>query len=189
SSPVEGALADAIVAMNRAAALRVAVDLPSGLDADTGAILGVAVAADVTVTLACAKVGLVSDPGCERAGELVVADIGIRAPLHRPRAFLFEEADAAALVPHRALGGHKGTFGHVVVAAGSAGKVGAALLAASGALRAGAGLVTLATPPAAAAAVLGRIPEAMHAVFDPSAGDDAALAALLAGKKALVWGP
>ena len=191
ASPVGGALADAIAAVNRAGALRLAVDLPSGLDADTGAVLGVAVAADVTVTLACAKVGLVSHPGCERAGELVVADIGIPARLAAgARALLFEEADAAALVPHRTLGGHKGTFGHVVVAAGSAGKVGAALLATSGALRAGAGLVTLATPPAAAAAVLGRIPEAMHAVFDPEAADaDAALAQLLDGKRALAWGP
>ena len=190
ANPVTGALAGAIETMNRASALRVAVDVPSGLDSDTGAVLGVAVAADVTVTLGCAKLGIVSHPGSERAGELIVADIGIPARLAKTQAFLLEALDAARLVPHRSMGGHKGTFGHVVVAAGSAGKVGAALLAASGALHGGAGLVTMATPAAAAPYVLGRIPEAMHAVFDPEAADaDAVLAAVLDGKRALVWGP
>jgi NAD(P)H-hydrate epimerase len=188
ASPVVGPLADVLAVMDNAAATCIAVDVPSGLDADTGAVLGAAVHADVTVALGCAKLGLASWPGCERAGELIVADIGVPSRLaakHGVRAFLVERADAEALVPRRGLGDHKGTHGHVVVAAGSAGKVGAALLATGGALRAGAGLVTLATPPAAAPHVLGRIPEAMHAVFDPEAPD----LTVFEGKRALVWGP
>ena len=193
AKPVAGPIAEVIARMNASPALVIAVDVPSGMNSDTGATLGVAVDADVTVTLGFVKLGLASHPGVERVGEVVVADIGIPARLaawQGVRAFLLDASDAAAVMPRRALGGHKGSFGHVVIAAGSAGKVGAALLATTGALRAGAGLVTLATPPAAAAAVLGRIPEAMHAVFDPEAdGADAALAEIMAGKRALVWGP
>jgi ADP-dependent NAD(P)H-hydrate dehydratase / NAD(P)H-hydrate epimerase len=96
----------------------------------------------------------------------------------------------AALVPWRAPGAHKGTTGHVVVVAGSTGKLGAALLSARGALRGGAGLVTLAVPPAAEEGARGRVPEAMLTAFDPEAADaERALAALAAGKRALVLGP
>jgi ADP-dependent NAD(P)H-hydrate dehydratase / NAD(P)H-hydrate epimerase len=195
ATPVGGHLADVIALINAAPGIRVAVDIPSGLSSDTGATLGASVAAQRTVTLAFPKVGVVSHPGCERAGAVTVADIGIPRSLAARqgiRLSLMEAAEAARLVPGRSLGSHKGSHGHVLVIAGSAGKAGAALLAAGGALRGGAGLVTLATAPDARALVEARVPEVMTATLDAEAapaGALAALAALAAGKRAVVWGP
>jgi hydroxyethylthiazole kinase-like uncharacterized protein yjeF len=125
----------------------VAVDLPSGLSSDTGETPWPTLAAALTVTFGAPKYGHVLPPACERVGELVVADIGIPRPLLEvARLWLLEAADAARAFPRRDPGAHKGTFGHVLVIAGSVGKTGAAVLAATAALRAGAGLVTVATP-------------------------------------------
>ena len=150
---VEGVAAEAIERINRARAgsreLRVvAVDLPSGLDSDTGQILGVAVEADATVTMALPKLGLTLEPGRSCAGEVLVARIGIaeQAPGVSPRAELWSPAAAGARLPARPSAGHKGSFGHALLVAGGEGKTGAAALAACGAGRAGAGLVTVACP-------------------------------------------
>ena len=133
------------VANARARGLRVAVDLPSGVACDTGAVAGVAFRADLTATFGAAKLGLLLHPGAALAGEVAVVDIAI------PRAVaesvgagwrLADERAVAALLPARPVAGHKGTFGHVGVVGGFAGQEGAALLAARGALRGGAGLVT-----------------------------------------------
>ncbi len=131
----------------------VAVDLPSGLPSDTGDLPWPAVPAALTVTFGAAKHGHVLPPACDRVGEL-------RGRRHRhprasvgqaqPNLFLLEPADVLRGLPRRAPGAHKGTFGHVLVIAGSVGKTGAAVLAATGALRAGVGLVTVATPVARA---------------------------------------
>lgn len=126
----------------------VAVDLPSGLDADTGQILGSAIAADLTVTLSLPKRGLALEPGRGLAGRIKVARIGI-ADEHdqcRPEAEVWSPAGAGLRLPERPVHGHKGTFGHVLIVAASEGKTGAAALAAEGALRGGAGLVTLGCP-------------------------------------------
>jgi NAD(P)H-hydrate epimerase len=188
---VTGPIAAAIARINAARGLRVAVDLPSGLASDDGRVLGEAVRADVTVALAVEKIGTATFPGCALAGEVIVADIGIPVRFAAAaRAFMLEEADARALTPRRELGAHKGSHGHVLVAAGSRAKVGAALLAATGALRGGAGLVTLAVPPDAAAAVIGRVPEVMLAELDPEApGAEQVLEGLALGKRAVVLGP
>lgn len=126
----------------------VAVDLPSGVDSDSGDLAWPAVRADVTVTFAAPKHGLVLPPACDAAGELRVADIGIPREVcaRGARLWLIEARDAAAAFPRRVPGSHKGTYGHVLVLAGSPGKTGAAALAAAAALRCGAGLVTAATP-------------------------------------------
>lgn len=126
----------------------VAVDLPSGLDADTGAVLGVAVTADCTVTIGCPKRGLALEPGRSRAGRIEVAHIGIAesAPNLGPFAQLWTSAAVGRALPERPAAGHKGTFGHALIVAGSEGKSGAAALAADGAARTGAGLVTIACP-------------------------------------------
>ncbi len=152
SRAVEGDAAraiDRIRSARRAAGARVlAVDLPSGLSADTGQALGVCVEADVTITLGLPKVGLALEPGRTLAGRIRVARIGIAddAPGAGTAALLWTRAGASAQLPPRPPAGHKGSFGHVLVVAGSEGKTGAAALAALGAGRAGAGLVTIACP-------------------------------------------
>jgi NAD(P)H-hydrate epimerase len=147
---LEGAAVRAVerLAAARAACRVVAVDLPSGICADTGQVLGAAVAADVTVTLGLPKLGLALEPGRSCAGRVVVARIGIaeRAPGFEPTAWLLSRAGAGAALPARPPAAHKGSFGHVLVVAGSEGKTGAAALAAEGAVRGGAGLVTIACP-------------------------------------------
>jgi NAD(P)H-hydrate epimerase len=148
---VEGAPASAIRRINAARSLDVwvlAVDLPSGVDGDTGQVHGVAVEADCTVTISLPKLGLAVEPGRARAGEVLVARIGIAdaAPDVRPGAELWTPDVARLALPERPVEGHKGSFGHVLLVAGGEGKTGAAALAARAAVRGGAGLVTLACP-------------------------------------------
>jgi NAD(P)H-hydrate epimerase len=127
SRPVEGDAAAAIRRINAARAARggvlrvVAVDIPSGTSADTGQMLGVAVRADLTVTIQAPKLGLVLEPGRSMAGRVRVARIGIAesAPGVDPDAVLWTRAGAGARLPARPSSGHKGSFGHVLVVAGS----------------------------------------------------------------------
>ena len=124
----------------------IAVDLPSGLDADTGAVDPATPHADNTITLGFPKPGLFRFPGAESVGKLVIADIGIPSYLARSvSAELITHDWARNVLPERPLNANKGTFGSVLVAAGSINYIGAAYLACSGAIRVGAGLVTLAT--------------------------------------------
>ena len=140
--PIAGGYADAIAAMDGAVAPLVALDLPSGLDADTGAIFGIAPHAALTVTFAGHKRGLHQYPGVEHAGEVRVADIGI--PIgSSPAASLWTRDDLGTLIAPRAGDAHKGTNGHLLVIGGAPGKTGAAVLAGRAAFRAGAGLVTI----------------------------------------------
>jgi NAD(P)H-hydrate epimerase len=149
SSEVKGFYATAIDWINTAAEAVVAVDVPSGIDATSGHVFGSAVFADLTVTFASAKVGHVVFPAVEFVGDLIVADIGIPKQLATQQDIdhMYINADAAKiLLPARPASGHKGTFGHLLLVAGSTGKSGAAALAAEGGLRAGSGLATLACP-------------------------------------------
>jgi len=124
----------------------IALDLPSGLNADTGAVDPACLYADNTITLGFPKVGLFNPPGSERAGRITVVDIGIPSYLAEKIPIELITADwARSVLPKRPLGANKGTFGRVLVVAGSINYIGAAYLACSGALRVGAGLVTLAT--------------------------------------------
>ena len=147
---VTGAAATLLRRINAAwpTARVVSVDLPSGLDADSGQVLGVAVQADVTVTIGLPKLGLAQEPGRSLAGRVVVARIGIAdaAPGIVPDAESWTQIAAAHALPARPASGHKGSFGHALVVAGSRGKTGAAALAAEAAARIGAGLVTIACP-------------------------------------------
>jgi NAD(P)H-hydrate epimerase len=176
----------------------VAVDLPSGISADSGALEWKAASASCTVTFAAAKRGHVLPPACNGVGELVIADIGIppaSMDTAQPSLFLLEDADAAAAFPRRERGAHKGDFGHVLIVAGSLGKTGAAVLAATGALRSGAGLVTVATPEPCLPMVAAGRPEAMteplavtgSGGLDPAALDR--LVALARERDAVVIGP
>lgn len=122
-----------------------AVDVPSGLNGNTGAIDPAAVPADVTITFACPKVGLFRFPGAAYVGKLVVADIGLPAAASPDTLLEMTTArQVADLLPARPINGNKGTFGKTLVIAGSANYTGAPVLAAGGAMRSGAGLVTLA---------------------------------------------
>jgi ADP-dependent NAD(P)H-hydrate dehydratase / NAD(P)H-hydrate epimerase len=155
--------------VNAAPCPKVALDVPSGLDANTGAVLGACVSADLTVTFAHPKLGLLTTTGAEHAGRLRVVDIGVPDELHGRvghSAELVESADVSATIPRRKSSAHKASVGRVVVIAGSPGKTGAALLVARGALRAGAGLVTVATSPEAADALDRRVLEEMTARLD-----------------------
>ncbi len=195
----QGAFAAAIAAVEaaRVAGARVlAVDVPSGLSADTGRPLGACVRADRTITFAFQKRGLVLFPGAALAGDVSVADIGIppeaarRVPIGCE---LVSDAEARMLVPARAPDAHKGDAGRVLVIAGSPGKTGAAHLALTGALRGGAGLVTLAARPEVLPFALAGRPEAMSAALPGDGplgpGDLQALLALAREADALVVGP
>ncbi len=186
---ITGISAQVVSLLNEVAAPVVALDLPSGIDADTGAVLGVAVRAALTVTFAAHKRGLHQHPGVAFAGDVVLASIG--APnLEDGLARLIARHDIAALVSPRAPDAHKGTAGHVLVFAGSPGHTGAAVLAGLGALRGGAGLVTIAPRPEARAAIDAKVLELMSAPLpvEPEAALVAGLA-LCAGKRAAVVGP
>jgi NAD(P)H-hydrate epimerase len=197
--PPEGRFAQAIAAIavaRRRGARVVAVDLPSGLSADTGRPLGPCVSADRTVTFAFSKRGLAVHPGLELAGAVTLAEIGIPPEAAQRVPYtcnLLTESEARALVPARAAEAHKGDAGRLLVVAGSPGKTGAAHLSLSGALRGGAGLVTLAARPETLPSALAGRPEAMSQAL-PGAGplglaDLDALVAAAQGVDALVIGP
>lgn len=124
----------------------VAVDLPSGLNSDTGEVDPNCLSCDITVTFGYPKIGLFSFPGAEKVGKLVIADIGIPQDLAQDvDVELITERWVKETLPQRPLNAHKGSFGKVLVIAGSVNYIGAAYLACMGAARVGAGLVTLAT--------------------------------------------
>jgi NAD(P)H-hydrate epimerase len=185
SRAVGGHHADVIAAINRATGTKVAVDIPSGLDADTGKPMGDVVRADVTVTFGALKVALVSSPGFAMAGKVEVADIGIPRKLVDASAVgaaLWDEDDARGACPRASLLDHKGTRGHVAVIAGSVGTRGSGRLASLAALRAGAGLVTLAGP--GVDELVSDDPSIMTRMLAPEDLGD-----LLTGKASVVIGP
>ncbi|HKH47301.1 MAG TPA: NAD(P)H-hydrate dehydratase [Thermoanaerobaculia bacterium] len=149
---LEGVFAEIVDGMNELPVPRVAVDLPSGLDASRHQPLGPCVQADLTVTFAAPKVAHVLPPAAEAVGELVIADLGIPPSLidevEEPagRLHLLVGEELAGLLPPRERSGHKGSYGHALLVAGAPGKAGAAILSARGAVRAGAGLVTIGVP-------------------------------------------
>ncbi|MFP5358481.1 MAG: NAD(P)H-hydrate dehydratase [Gammaproteobacteria bacterium] len=184
--PVEGALREVIDAVNAASCPVVAVDLPSGLNASTGAVMGTAVRAELTVSFILHKQGLFTHEAPDHTGERVLDRLGLAPdPGLRATAELLHPDDLPDLLPRRPRTAHKGRHGHVLVIGGDHGMAGAALLAGRAALRAGAGLVSLATRAEHAAALAAAQPELMvHAVADP-----AALRPLLARATVLVVGP
>jgi len=146
---VEGQIATAIGVVNEDDAPVLAIDVPSGVCADTGAVLGCAVRADETVTFGLPKTGLLQHPGAALCGRLVVADIGIPVTVSdagTPSAILMTPEPIAEIVPRRALDSHKGHAGRVMVVGGSTGMTGAIALAAQAAARTGSGLVHLGVP-------------------------------------------
>ena len=196
NATVQGLHADVLHLLNASGVPIFAVDIPSGLDADRGVALGVAVQAEATATFGFAKIGQLIHPGVDHVGSLAVVDIGIAADAVaavQPRTSLLQAPDVARLVPVRAPDAHKGSYGHVLVVAGSRGRTGAALLAAHAACRAGAGLTTLAGPASLNTIFSLGAPEVMTVALADDDGsvrfDEAAVRQALEGKTAVVVGP
>ena len=162
SGVAEGAYAEAIEAMNGAPGRVIAVDVPSGVEGDTGRVRGPAVRAAETVTFGAPKLRALLHPGAAHAGRLRVVDIGFPPDLVPRDVLLVEPADVRGLLPHRAPDDHKHRSGDVLVVAGSRRMTGAARLVAEGAYRAGAGLVHVAVPEGILPVVQGGLAEAVY---------------------------
>jgi len=183
TGPATGEMLEAIREINSGFPLAkvVAVDLPSGMPTDTGAPAGEFARADASVTFTALKVAHVMPPNCDHVGELRVGQIGSPASLYEQAKLALIEPDMfRGLLAPRAPAGHKGTYGHVLVVAGSAGKTGAAAMSGLAALRAGAGLVTVASR----ARHLPLAPELMTGSLE-----ETGLAALAEGKTVIAMGP
>jgi NAD(P)H-hydrate epimerase len=190
--PIHGHLAEVIGVLNASNCHCIALDIPSGLDADSGAPLGTAVEADATVTFGHLKIGLLTPEGARLAGNVHVVDLGVPdRPILAQVGYVAEvirkETIGSFLLPREA-SVHKHQAGNVLVIAGSSGKLGAALLTARAAMRTGAGLVTICTWPDAAASLQSRVVELMTASVDPARLHDS-LDAALAGRHAVAIGP
>lgn len=183
--PVRDVAAAALTAMNAAGGRKIAVDIPSGLDADSGRAAGVVFRADLTATMGARKLGLVVDSSAP-VGRIEIVDLGAPvdariAPSARCR--LLDAPGIAARIPRRSADAHKGSSGHLLVVAGSAGKTGAAFLVGTAALRSGAGLVTIASTAAGQIALDAKAIELMTARYTD--GEDAVPAPALAALQAL----
>jgi len=171
--PLTGLLETVVADVNGLGVPIVAIDLPTGVSADSHDIEGEAIEASMTVTLAAPKLPLILPPADAYGGDLVIADIGIPGSvideLDGPWLELLTRERMRELVPARAADSHKGDFGRVLVVAGSVGRTGAAHLAAVGALRSGAGLVTIATPRSCVPILAAMMPEYMTEPLDETA--------------------
>jgi ADP-dependent NAD(P)H-hydrate dehydratase / NAD(P)H-hydrate epimerase len=164
---------DTLDSLEEDAPLVIAVDCPSGVNCDSGEVAEETIPADLTVTMAAVKQGLLKQPAFGYAGELEVVDIGLPSDLGSLNAVTTEVAEVesiAALLPERPLESHKGTFGTALIAAGSVNYTGAAVLAGEAAYRVGAGLVTLAVPAPLHGALAGQFPEATWVLLPHEAG-------------------
>ncbi len=169
---VEGQYADAVNTINSHASPVMALDIPSGLDGDSGAIRGVAVRADLTVTFVGLKTGLFLNDGPDSVGELRFSDLQIPHKCYEnsvERLRRIEYAEFGNVLPPRDQSAHKGEFGHLLLIGGGPGMPGAIRLAGEAALRCGAGRVSVATHPSHHAAITSGRPELMcHAIDKPS---------------------
>lgn len=172
SREVTGEYFEAIQQYNRLKGCKIAVDIPSGVCADNGRILGTAAYADLTVTFGFLKRGLLYYPGCTYCGRVKVHSLGIgiksllkegNLPSDLPEMFCYDE-DITELLPQRSPQGNKGTFGKVLLVAGSKNMAGAAVLAARAAYRAGAGMVKVISPAENRTVLQSAVPEALFGV-------------------------
>ena len=201
---VEGLGEKVIHTINRCAHSVLSIDIPSGIDGLTGAVLNTCVHAQATVTFFLPKIGQVLYPGAFYTGELVVADISIPHSLFEPEfpVFLTDSEKVKSLLPKRPADGHKGTFGKVLAFSGSAGMYGAPYLCAAAAYRTGSGIVRLVLPEACLATVSALIPEAIFVPLEKTEdvsvarvgepgdhGGDDLLKKLLEDSEAVLVGP
>ncbi|MGN0404590.1 MAG: NAD(P)H-hydrate dehydratase [Bariatricus sp.] len=166
---IEGHYRDVIEQMNRYLGYKVAIDTPSGISADTGEVLGCAFRADLTVTFAYGKAGQIFYPGCEYAGKVLVKDIGITDPGFDGREdiyFTLERRDVLSRMPERKPDSNKGSYGRILLIAGSRGMSGAAYLSAHAAYMVGAGLVRIYTEESNRQILQQLLPEAVITTYD-----------------------
>ena len=176
--PLEGQFKEAMLCLSRARSAPhppklLALDLPTGLNADTGEVDSCGVPCDVTLALGYPKAGLLNFPGTGHAGEMGVLDIGVPSDLEEEAKIQLELVDRSWVtesLPLRPLDSHKGTFGHVLVVAGSRNYVGAAYLASQASVRAGAGLITLATPKSVYPIAAAKATEPIHLLLPEDEG-------------------
>ena len=166
--PLEGVFRQALDKVGKASGVNpdlhiFAVDIPSGMNANTGAVDDVCLYTDDTITLGCPKVGMYNSPGSERVGRITVVDIGIPPKMAEDISLELNTAEKIkTLLPQRPINANKGTFGKVLVIAGSTNYIGAAYLACSAAMRVGAGLVTLATQSSLQPVLASKLTEATY---------------------------
>lgn len=183
---------EAIELINAAKRPTLAIDIPSGMDANTGECAAACVRADVTATIGLPKCGMLQQSAIDNVGRLAIVDIGIpqkfTAALPPGRDYFMLE-DARTLLPSRRPSAHKGDFGHLLMVAGSEGYSGAAVLCSQAAMRSGVGLVTLAAPRAVWPIIASQCREVMPTPFDPAEAGPETLAPLLEKCDALAIGP
>jgi NAD(P)H-hydrate epimerase len=198
AKPAQGLYAAAIEDINKAQGFKVAVDIPSGLSSDTFNLIGPAVKADLTVTLAAPKIAHVFPPAEEYVGELISADISVPPALFERESLKLEMVEPKTLAPFftkRKRDAHKGTYGHLLILSGSLGKTGAAVMAAKAAYRTGAGLVTVGTPASCLPVIARSMVELMTEPLAEteaktlSEGARSRVLELLKGKNAVLIGP
>ncbi len=188
SRELEGEFAEAVAQLVDSRQPVLALDIPSGLQADSGAVLGVCVRADCTVTFIAHKSGLWLGHGPDHCGELVLADLALESwpeDLGDPAVESSRLEEIGAALPARARGANKGRFGHVLIVGGGPGMSGAVRLCGEAALRVGAGLVSVATAPEHAAQLAAGMPELMVSAV----GDAADLMPLLQRADVVAIGP
>ena len=185
---VAGSYRDAVRLINQSASPVLAVDIPSGLNADNGAVMGEAVSADLTVTFIGMKQGLLTGRGPELTGKLIFNDLNVPEQVYQqfqPASSRLSEQQLSLLVQPRARDAHKGDYGHLLIIGGNHGMPGAVIMAAEAAINCGAGKVTVATRQDNLQALAVRRPEVMASGVE----DSQALVRLTEGKNAIVIGP
>lgn len=191
SRNIEGKYAELICRMNGMSGFKVAVDISSGLSADDGSVMGVAFRADITVTFGFAKIGHMLYPGAELSGKVVVKDIGIdEKSLFEicPRAGMLEKSDLS-LLPVRSPRSNKGSYGKILILAGSHNMAGAAAFSARAAYASGAGLVRVATPKENRQIIQNLVPEAVLSTYQEDTDMESYVKELLSWADTVVAGP
>lgn len=179
--PISGTLADLIHTVNERHVPVLAVDMPSGIHSDTGAVMGVAIQATATVTMQALKTGQLLYPGADFCGDIHVCDIGVDlTPAADQGVYLADERCLADIMTSRSRRTHKGTYGRIALVCGSYGMSGAAVLATRAALRSGVGLAHTITPECNRQIMQTSVPEAVLSCYDAEAPDLKMLTSLLA---------
>lgn len=188
---IEGKTKQYIEQMNQLPGTKIAIDLPSGVNATTGQVMGCCFQADTTITYAYAKIGMYLWPGSDACGEIITRDIGIGVEswlLNSPKYASFTSDDLVKL-PKRSRHSNKGTYGKLLVIAGSKNMAGAAILAAKAAYHTGCGLVKVVTPEVNRIMIQEQIPEAILSTYEEDGLEEGFLLRDIEWADAIVCGP